>query len=101
MFSTIIWGSVIVGGSIAYMLLDGKPAQTTKEKTHELSNEDATLEYFNNLTLEEQERYFNDNLDLRSYKDEMLTDNAWFNAKHAAEIARRTGKAFTNKNKNY
>ena len=60
--------------------------------------------YFNNLTLEEQERYFNDNLDLKYYKEDStcgFTNYKYFNSIHAKEISRRTGKTFNNINKTY
>ena len=63
-----------------------------------------TYEYFCKLPLDEQERYFNENLDLRYYKDDStvgLTNDKYLNAKHAEEISRRTGKPFTDRYKVY
>ena len=56
------------------------------------------------MELFEQERYFNENLDLRYYKDDStvgLTNDKYLNAKHAEEISRRTGKPFTDRYKVY
>ena len=97
---------VIIGGCVAHMMLSGaetynavkgesKPT-TNSRKQHEQE----TFEYFNNLSLSAQEAYFRDNLDLKEY-DYLLTDNKWFNAKHAAEIAYRKDKSFNNINKRY
>ena len=56
------------------------------------------------LTLDDQERYYKENLDLKYWKDDDckgLTDDRYVNAKHAAEVAKVTGKKFTDKNKTY
>ena len=104
MLSTMLWGSVIVAGSALYVAFNGNETQNSQEKISENENEKLTEKYFSTLTLDEQEKYFNDNLDLRYYKDDSscgLTNDKYYNAKHAAEIARRTGKSFTNKYKSY
>ena len=108
MFSIILWTSVIVGGSVAYCAMGGQAAPKSKDNnnsiTNNKSNEELTEEYFNSLTLEQQQRYFRDNLDLRYYAnscDTGLTDDKYYNAKHAREISRRTGKVFNNINKTY
>lgn len=98
----LIESLVILGGCIAYMFLNNGES-TQKEPDHptiELSKEEKTLEYFNNLTLQEQREYMAYNLDLKDYQD-MLTDNRYFNAKHVANISRKLNKEFTNKNKRY
>lgn len=99
---------VIIGGSIAYMVLSNSKDKTPRDNNQTRENESShvtdTYEYFYNLTLDEQRRYFSDNLDLLYYKHDTsigFTESVYFNAKHAAEIARRTGKEFTNINKVY
>ena len=66
--------------------------------------EQDTFEYFMSLRIDEQECYYKENLDLRYYMDDPckgLTTDKYLNAKHAAEVARGTGKRFTDKNKTY
>lgn len=66
--------------------------------------EKLTYNYFMDLTLEDQERYYNENLDLKYWKDDAckgLTNDRYLNAKHAAEVARVEGKKFVDKNKTY
>ena len=104
MLSTILWGSVIVVGSAIYVAFNGNDAVSSEKNAPEYDNIKATEKYFGTLTLDEQEKYFSDNYDLRYYKDDStcgLTDDKYYNAKHASEIARRTGKSFTNKYKSY
>lgn len=106
MISTILWGSTIIAGCMAYMALGGENTSANKECKEEIKKDhvDETYEYFYTLTLSEQKRYFEENLDLRDYKDDKsvgMTESKYFNAKHAAEIARRTGKPFTNRFKTY
>ena len=105
MSSIIFWGAVIIGGSFLYIGLVGQPSKKEeKEQKEELHYEKETYEYFCKLPLDEQERYFNENLDLRYYKDDStvgLTNDKYLNAKHAEEISRRTGKPFTDRYKVY
>lgn len=105
MSSIIFWGAIIVGGSFIYIGMGGQPSKKEqKEQKEELHYEKETYEYFCKLPLDEQERYFNENLDLRYYKDDStvgLTNDKYLNAKHAEEISRRTGKPFTNRYKVY
>ena len=66
----------------------------------ETNNE--TYEYFRYLTYEEQEEYFDYNLDLQMYKDTHYYPNdREMTAKKAQELADKLGKEFTNKNKRY
>ena len=102
MSSILLWGAIIVGGSFLYAGLGGQPSK--KEQTENHYYDKDTVEYFSKLPLDEQERYFNENLDLRYYKDDMtvgLTNDKYLNAKHAEEISRRTGKPFTDRYKVY
>ena len=110
MLSIMLWSGIIIGGSAVYMALGGNSEHNTNEEVNKCavnrvnSNEELTYDYFNNLTLEEQERYFNDNLDLKYYKDDStcgFTNDRYFNSIHAKEISRRTGKTFNNINKTY
>lgn len=105
MSSILLWGAIIVGGSFLYIGMGGQPSKKEqKEQKEELHSEKETYEYFCKLPLDEQERYFNENLDLRYYKDDStvgLTNDKYLNAKHAEEISRRTGKPFTDRYKVY
>lgn len=102
MSSIMLWGGIIIGGSIICMMFKDDTKEYTD--TEKISNEEETFKYFGNLPLEYQEKYFNDNLDLRYYKDDLtvgFTNNRYLNALHAAEISKRTGKVFNNINKTY
>lgn len=112
MLNTLFYIGVIIGGSAVYMALGGESANkhNTNDEVNKCavnrvnSNEELTYDYFSELSLEQQERYFNDNLDLRYYKDDStcgFTNDKYYNAVHAKEIARRTGKVFNNINKTY
>lgn len=105
MSSIIFWGAVIIGGSFLYIGLGGQPSKKEeKEQKEEHHYDKETYEYFCKLPLDEQERYFQENLDLRYYKDDStvgLTNDKYLNAKHAEEISRRTGKPFTDRYKTY
>lgn len=105
MSSIIFWGAVIIGGSFLYIGLGGQPSKKEeKEQKEEYHYDKETYEYFCKLPLDEQERYFNENLDLRYYKDDStvgLTNDKYLNAKHAEEISRRIGKPFTDRYKVY
>ena len=112
MLSVMLWTGAIKGGSVVYMALGG--ADSTNSNTNDevnkcfinrsKNNEELTYDYFSELSLEQQERYFNDNLDLRYYKEDStcgFTNDKYYNAIHAREISRRTGKVFNNINKTY
>lgn len=105
MSSILFWGAIIVGGSFIYIGMGGQPSKKEqKEQKEEHHYNKETYEYFCKLPLDEQERYFNENLDLRYYKDDStvgLTNDKYLNAKHAEEISRRTGKPFTDRYKVY
>lgn len=105
MSSIIFWGAVIIGGSFIYIGMGGQPSKKEqKEQKEEHHYDKETYEYFCKLPLDEQERYFNENLYLRYYKDDStvgLTNDKYLNAKHAEEISRRTGKPFTDRYKTY
>lgn len=112
MLSIMLWSGIIIGGSAVYMALGG--ADSTNSNTNDevnkcfinrsKNNEELTYDYFSELSLEQQERYFNDNLDLRYYKEDStcgFTNDKYYNAIHAKNISRRTGKVFNNINKTY
>lgn len=108
MSSIIFWSAIIVGGSFLYIGMGGQPSKKEekeqKEQKEEHHYDKETYEYFCKLPLDEQERYFQENLDLRYYKDDStvgLTNDKYLNAKHAEEISRRTGKPFTDRYKVY
>ena len=110
MLSIMLWSGIIIGGSAVYMALGGNSEHNTNEEVNKCavnrvnSNEELTYDYFNNLTLEQQEKYFNDNLDLKYYKEDStcgFTNDKYYNSIHAKEISRRTGKTFNNINKTY
>lgn len=105
MSSIIFWGAIIIGGSFIYIGMGGQPSKKEqKEQKEEHHYDKETYEYFYKLPLDEQERYFQENLDLRYYKDDStvgLTNDKYLNAKHAEEISRRTGKPFTDRYKVY
>ena len=105
MSSILFWGAIIIGGSFIYIGMGGQPSKKEqKEQKEELHYEKETYEYFCKLPLDEQERYSNENLGLRYYKDDStvgLTNDKYLNAKHAEEISRRTGKPFTDRYKVY
>ena len=98
----LIWGSIIILGSISYMILNDGEVKEKEiiEEVKENNNYDKTYSYFNNLTLNEQIEYVNYNLDLQDYKD-ILTDNRYYNSKKIANIAEKLNKEFINKNKKY
>ena len=105
-------GLLVVGAAV-YTALKGDSASdeiiydvddTLYYDKHHEDYEKLTYDYFMDLTLDEQERYYKENLDLKYWKDDAckgLTNDRYLNAKHAAEIARVEGKKFTDKNKTY
>ena len=102
MSSILLWGAIIVGGSFLYDGLGGQPSKKEQTENHHYDKD--TFEYFSKLPLDELERHFNENLDLRYYKDDStvgLTDDKYLNARHAEERSRRTGKPFTDRYKVY
>ena len=110
MLSIMLWTGVIIGGSAVYMALGGSSEHNTNDEVNKCAvnraknNEELTYDYFSELSLEQQERYFNDNIDLKYYKEDStcgFTNDKYYNAIHAKEISRRTGKTFNNINKTY
>ena len=111
MLNTLFYIGIIIGGSAVYMALGGSSTEhNTNDEVNKCAvnrannNEELTYDYFSELSLEQQERYFNDNLDLKYYKEDStcgFTNDKYHNSIHAKEISRRTGKAFNNINKTY
>ena len=105
MLESIIWGGIILVGTVAYGVLNGG----YKEVSSKTSNKDSkdenhykeTYDYFSKLSLEEQRRYINDNLDLRYYKDELTYDTKEATARQVARRADKLGKTFNNRFKIY
>ena len=105
-------GLIMVGAAV-YTVLKGDSVNDEitygKDDTMFYNNtkddyEKMTYDYFMKLTIEEQEQYFSENLDLRFWKDDAtrgFTNDRWLNAKHAADIARIEGKKFDNKYRTY
>lgn len=104
---------LLVGGAALYNLMKGEAMDdeiiygiddSIMYNDTEEDYEKLTYDYFMGLTIEEQEQYFSENLDLKYWKHDAckgFTDDRWLNAKHAADIARIEGKKFTNKYKTY
>ena len=108
MLEIALYSTLIIAGSVIYSILDDKPKEKesipTKEssiKNKEQEIYDNTYNYFMSLTLEEQHKYINDNLDLRYYKDELLYDNKQSTARQVARRAVKYNKEFTNRHKVY
>lgn len=106
MFEIVFYSIVIFGGAIVYNVMGGQPSRREEKPKAKpkKNNEKDTYDYFCTLPINEQKQYFNDNHDLRYYKNDRtigVTDDKHINAKHAEEISRRTGKAFTNRFKTY
>lgn len=104
MFSIMLWTGVIIGGSAVYCALGGQAAPKSKDNndsiSNDKSNEQETYEYFSNLSLEQQKEYFNDNYTLQDYVDSPTlgyVEDKILNARHAAEISRKTKKCFNNR----
>lgn len=103
--------SLFIAGAIAYICIKGdyedEIVYNVDDSLYYDSDEDyeqLTFDYFMSLNIDEQEAYFRENLDLKYYKDDTskgLTTDRYLNAKHAMEIARITGKKFTDKYKTY
>lgn len=88
-----------IADEIIYDIDDSIMYNDTKEDYEKL-----TYDYFMKLTIQEQEQYYKENLDLRYWKDDAcrgLTNDRLLNAKHAADVARITGKKFTDRYKTY
>lgn len=105
MFEIVFYSVVIFGGAIIYNVMGGQPSRREeKVEPKKKNNEKDTYDYFCKLPINEQKQYFDDNYDLRYYKNDKtvgVTDDKHINARHAEEISRRTGKSFTNRFKTY
>lgn len=107
MLEIALYSTLIIAGSIIYSTLDDKPKEKESIPTKDNSNKetkdiyDNTYNYFMSLSLEEQYKYINDNLDLRYYKDELLYDNKQSTARQVSRRAVKYNKEFTNRHKVY
>ena len=108
MLEIALYSTIILAGSIVYSILDDKPKEkeSIPTKDSSIKNKDKeiydnTYNYFMSLTLEEQHKYINDNLDLRYYKDELLYDNKQSTARQVSRRAVKYSKEFTNRHKVY
>ena len=107
MLEIALYSTLIIAGSVIYSILDDKPKESIPTKDNSLQSStnkeiyDNTYNYFMSLTLEEQHKYINDNLDLRYYKDELLYDNKQSTARQVARRAVKYNKEFTNRYKVY
>lgn len=105
MFEMLFYGTVIFGGALAYSVLKETAHKEPDDYIKPCEDiEKETYDYFCQLPLAEQKQYYEDNYDLRYYKNDItvgVTDDKHINAKHASMIARRTGKPFTNRFKRY
>lgn len=105
MLEIALYSTLIIAGSIIYSILDDKPKESipTKDNSNKEIKDiyDRTYNYFMSLSLEEQHKYINDNLDLRYYKDELLYDNKQSTARQVARRAVKYNKEFTNRHKVY
>lgn len=106
MLEIALYSTLIIAGSVIYSILDDKPKESIPTKDNSVKNKeqeiyDNTYNYFMSLTLEEQHKYINDNLDLRYYKDELLYDNKQSTARQVSRRAVKYNKEFTNRYKVY
>ena len=106
MLEIALYSILIIAGSVIYSILDDKPKESIPTKDNSVKNKeqeiyDNTYNYFMSLSLEEQHKYINDNLDLRYYKDELLYDNKQSTARQVARRAVKYNKEFTNRYKVY
>ena len=104
MLEIIVWSSIIMGGTIAYQMLGGKPAP--KEENCECKKEKKdhykeTYDYFMNLSLDEQHAYIKDNYYLSEYTYELLYNTKESTARQVARRANYMGKTFNNRFSRY
>lgn len=95
----LLWGSIIILGSMAYMIMNDTDTNvkdvTTNEEVEEVSLYSKTYLYWCNLPLEYQKKYMDYNVYLKEHEYK-LTDNIYFNARLVAGISEKLGKEFTN-----
>ena len=108
MLEIALYSTLIIAGSVIYSILDDKPKEkeSIPTKDSSIKNKDKeiydnTYNYFMSLSLEEQHKYINDNLDLRYYKDELTYDTKEATARQVARRADKLGKTFNNRFKIY
>ena len=101
MLEIIIWSGIIVGSSIAYQMLGGKPAPKEEKYEEKKDNYNETYDYFMKLSLEEQHRYIMENLYLSEYSYELLYDTKESTARQVARRASYMGRIFNNRFSRY
>ena len=91
MLLNILVNVVEVINEVATGLFSGSNESNNKEVN-------ATMEYWENLSYQEQESYFNNNEYLKDYKDTHYYPNDRHQtAKHVAELSYKLNREFTNK----
>ena len=103
MLEIIFWSTIILGGSIVYGALGGECTKTehVQKKNPKGNHYKDTYEYFSKLSLDEQHKYINDNLDLREWKSDLIYDNKQSTARQVARRAEKLDKTFNNRHKTY
>ena len=104
MMEIIIWSGIIMGGSIIYQILGGKPApkDPKEEKVKEKrDNYTETYDYFMKLTLDEQHQYIQDNYYLGEYSYELLYNTKESTARQVERRANYMGRVFNNRFSRY
>ena len=104
MLEIIVWSGIIVGSSIAYQMLGGKPSP--KEEKCECKKEKKdhyreSYDYFMNLSLDQQHAYIRDNYYLSEYSYELLYNTKESTARQVARRANYMGKTFNNRFSRY
>lgn len=109
MLSTILWGTIIVGGSIAYGMLGGEYKESTPKASvsddNSKVNYDKTYDYIKSLSYDEINDYIESNYKLSNYKGYIesncnMGDKAQI-ARCIADISRYESRAFDNRNSRY
>lgn len=106
MLEILVWSGIIVGSSIAYQLLGGKPSpkeeKVKEEKVKEKQDNYAeTYDYFIKLSLDEQHNYIKENYYLSEYSYELLYNNKESTARQVARRANYMNKTFNNRFSRY
>ena len=101
MLEIIIWSGIIVGSSIVYQILGGKPAPKEENCECKKDHYKETYDYFMNLSLDEQHAYIKDNYYLSEYTYELLYNTKESTARQVARRANCMGKSFNNRFSRY
>ena len=101
MLEIIVWSGIIMGGTIAYQMLGGKPAPKEEKCEEKKDNYRETYEYFMQLSLDEQHNYIKENYYLSEYSYELLYNTKESTARQVARRANYMGKSFNNRFSKY